>query len=68
MNLLPPKPKFSFSHFKQEIQEFNRKYVLVPADKAANNAVVVSRLHYIDTVKHDLGGTKAYEPQVSADE
>ena len=32
-NLLPPKPKSSFRHLKQGIQEFHRKYVLVPADK-----------------------------------
>ena len=49
-NLLPPKPKFSFRHLKQGIQEFHRKYVLVPADKAANNVVVVCRLHYIKTL------------------
>ena len=40
-NLLPPKPKSSFRHLKQGIQEFHRTYVLVPADKAANNIVVV---------------------------
>ena len=40
-NLLPPKPKSSFRHLKQGIQEFHRKYVLVPADKAANNVVIV---------------------------
>ena len=34
-NLLPPKPKSSFRHLKQGRQEFHRKYVLVPADKAA---------------------------------
>ena len=34
-NLSPPKPKSSFRHLKQGIQEFHRKYVLVPADKAA---------------------------------
>ena len=39
-NLLPPKPKSCFRHLKQDIQEFYRKYVLVPADKAANNVVV----------------------------
>ena len=60
-NLLPPKPKSSFRHLKQGIQEFHRKYVLVPADKAANNIVVVYRLHYINTLKHELNGTKAYE-------
>ena len=42
-NLLPPKPKSSFRHLKQGIQEFHRKHVLVPADKAANNVVVVCR-------------------------
>ena len=66
-NLLPPKPKSSFRHLKQGIQEFHRKYVLVPADKAANNVVVVCRLHYINTLKHELSGTKAYE-ETSIDE
>ena len=40
-NLLPPKPKSTFRHLKQGIQDFHRKYVLVPEDKAANNVVVV---------------------------
>ena len=40
-NLLPPKPKSTFRHLKQGIQDFHGKYVLVPADKAANNVVVV---------------------------
>ena len=60
-NLLPPKPNSSLRHLKQGIQEFHRKYVLVPADKAANNVVVVCRLHYINTLKQDLNGTKSYE-------
>ena len=46
---------------KQGIKEFHRKYVLVPADKAANNVVVACRLHYINTLKQELNGTKAYE-------
>ena len=41
LGLLPPKPKISFRYLKQGIQEFHRKYVLAPADKAANNVVVV---------------------------
>ena len=60
-NLLPPKPKSSFRHLKQDIQEFHRKYVLVPADKA------VCRLHYINTLKQELNCTKAYE-ETSIDE
>ena len=58
-NLLPPKSKSSFRHLKQGIQEFHRKCVLVPADKAANNAVVC-RLHYVNTLKQELDGTRAY--------
>ena len=56
-NLLPPKPKSSFRHLKQAI---HIKYVLGPADKAANNIVVVCRLHFINTLKQELNGTKAY--------
>ena len=41
LDLLPPKPKLSFRYLKQGSQEFHRKYVLAPADKAANNVVVV---------------------------
>ena len=66
-NLLPPKPISSFRHLKQGIHEFHRKYVLVLADKAANNVVVVCRLHYINTFKQDFNGTKAYE-ETSIDE
>ena len=66
-NLLPPKPKSSFRHLKQDIQKFHRKYVLVPTDKAANNVVVVCRLHYINTLKQELNGTKVYR-ETSIDE
>ena len=41
IHLLPPKPKSSFRHLIQGIQDFHMNYVLVPADKAANNVVVV---------------------------
>ena len=41
LDLLPPKPKFTFRHFKKGIQEFLNRFVLGPADKAANNVVVV---------------------------
>ena len=40
---------------------------MVPADKAANNVAIVCRLHYINTLKQDLNGTKAYE-ETSIDE
>ena len=40
-NMLPRKPKISCRYLKSGIEEFHRKYVLVPSDKAANNVVVV---------------------------
>ena len=39
LDLLPPKPKFSI--FETRYPEFHRKNALAPADKAANNVVVV---------------------------
>ena len=41
LDLLQPKPKFTFRHLKKGIQDFHRRFVLAPADKAANNVVVV---------------------------
>ena len=67
LDLLPPKPKLTLRCLKQGIQEFHRKYVLAPAHKAANNVVVVWRLHYINTLIQELGITKTYE-RISSDE
>ena len=40
--MLPRKPKISsYRYLKSGIEEFHRQFVLVPADKAANNVVVV---------------------------
>ena len=65
IDLLPLKSNLSFRYLKQGIQEFDRKYVLAPADKAPNN--VVWRLHYINTRVQELGSTKTYE-RISNDE
>ena len=67
-NLLPPKPKRSLRHLKLGIEEFHKKYVWASADKAANNVVVVWRLHYVNTLQQELSGTKAYELQPLAEE
>ena len=60
-NLLPHKPKSYLRYLKKGIQEFHRKYVLVPADKALNNIVVICQLHYIYALNQELNGTKAYK-------
>ena len=41
LDFLPPKLELSFRYLNQGIQEFHRKYVLAPADKTANNVVVM---------------------------
>ena len=64
-HLLPPKPKFSFRHLKRGIQDF---HVLVPADIAANNVIVVWWLYYINTLKCELVDTNAYKLQHSLSE
>ena len=61
LDLLPPKPKFTLRHLKKGIQEFHRRFVLAPEDKAANNVVVVRKRYYIYTLKQELSTAKTYE-------
>ena len=67
-HLLSHKPKSSFCHLKRGIQDFYMNCVLVPADKAANNVVVVWRLYHINTLKRELVDTNAYKQQPSFSE
>ena len=59
--LLPPKPKSFFRHLKQGIQEFQRKYVLVPADKAANNVLVLKSLLHQGLSEPEFYGDLVYK-------
>ena len=67
-HILAPKHKSMFRHLERGIQDFHMNYVLVPADKAANNVVVVRRLYYINTLKRELVDTHAYRLQPSLSE
>ena len=51
-NLLPYKPKFSIQYLEQVVCYFDRKYLLVPAGKAASFVVIVVRLHYVNTLQN----------------
>ena len=53
--------KFTFRHLKKGIQEFHRRFVSAPADKAANNVVVVWKRYYINTLKQELSTAKIIE-------
>ena len=67
-HLLLQKPKSSYRHLKRGIEDFHMNYVLVPADKAANNVVVVCRLYHIYTLKRELVDTNAFNLQPSLSE
>ena len=59
--LAPILTKACAVNFKKGVQEFHRRFGLAPADKAANNVVVVSKRYYINTLKQELSTAKTYE-------
>ena len=59
-NLPPPKPKTTYRYLKKAVQDFHSKYVLIPADKASDNVIIIWRLHYIDVLKQEIMNTKSY--------
>ena len=42
------------------MHDFQRQFVLVPADKAANNVIVVCKKYYLDIVLNELSTTDTY--------
>ena len=51
-------------HFKDKLHldylEDHNKFVLVPADKAANNVIVVCKKYYLEMVLDELNTTQTY--------
>ena len=43
------------------MHELQSKYVLVPADKAANNIIVVCKKYYLEVVLKELRTTSTYK-------
>ena len=41
LDFLLPWPKFNFRNQKKGVEEFHKKFVLAPANKVANNVVIV---------------------------
>ena len=42
------------SRIKRKIKEFHKTHVFAPADKAANNIVVVGRKYYIEVLRNEI--------------
>ena len=55
------KLKSTFRYLQRGIQEVHRNWVLVSANKVAENVIAVRRLYYIQTLKQDVYGTMAYK-------
>ena len=45
----------------ESLKSLHDKYVLVPADKAANSVIVVCRKYYVEMVAREITATTTYE-------
>ena len=61
LDIILSKRKPTFRNLNKVVQEFHRKLVLASADKAANNALVVLKICYINTQKPELSTANTYE-------
>ena len=44
------------------MEKLHRKYVFAPADKAANNVIIIWKRHYVEVLKGELNSTSTYAP------
>ena len=51
---------------KQYLEDFQKRFVLVPADKASNNILVVCKKYYLDVVLKELSTNNGTSPQTYA--
>ena len=52
----------SVKSLKKKMEKLHRKYVFAPADKAANNVIIIWKRHYIEVLKGELNSTSTYAP------
>ena len=55
------KPKNHISRIKNKLKEFGKEFVFVPADKAANNIIVVCRKYYIEVLKQEITNSQTFQ-------
>ena len=44
------------------MEKLHRKYAFAPADKAANNVIIIWKRHYVEVLKGELNSTGTYVP------
>ena len=52
-------PSRSIKSLKKKM-ELHRKYIFAPADKAANNVIIIWKRHYMEVFKGELNSTSTY--------
>ena len=52
----------SVKSLKKKMEKVHRKYVFAPADKAANNVIIIWKRHYVEVLKGELNSTSTYAP------
>ena len=44
------------------MEKLHCKYVFAPADKAANNVIIICKIYYVDVLKDELNSSSTYVP------
>ena len=55
-------PSRSVKALKRKMEKLHSKYVLAPADKVANNAIIIWKRYNVDVLKEKLNSTSTYVP------
>ena len=61
-HLYQPPPSRTVKALKRKMEKLHSKYVFVPADKAANNVIIIWKRYYVDVLKDELNSTSTYVP------
>ena len=52
----------SVKWLRKKMEKLHRKYVFAPADKAANNVIIIWKRYYVEVLKGELNSTSTYAP------
>ena len=55
-------PSRSVKALKRKMKKLNSKYVFAPADKSANNVIIIWKRYYVDVLKEEVNSMSTYLP------
>lgn len=53
--------KNTISRIQNKLKEFGKEFVFVPADKAANNIIIVCRKYYIEVLQKEITSSQTFQ-------